>query len=188
MRELSLHILDVAQNAIAADAAQITLSITEDAVQHTLQVILEDDGCGMTQEQLQQVTDPFFTTRTTRKVGMGIPLFRMAAQQTGGTLIITSRAEGGTRVEALFHTDHVDCTPLGDMAATLVSLISMNTARDFVYRHIIGANTFRLDTKELKDMLEGVPLNEPSVVLWLQEYITEQIGALSQQNTAEQQI
>ena len=135
MRELSLNVLDIAQNSIAAGAACIRIEVLEDTKAHTLVLGIYDDGCGMTDEQVQRVLDPFYTTRTTRKVGMGIPLFRLAAQQTGGDLEISSKVGIGTSVRATFHTDNVDCTPLGDMASTMCTLITMNTDRQILYRH-----------------------------------------------------
>lgn len=166
MRELSLNVLDIAQNSIAAGAACIRIEVLEDTKAHTLVLGIYDDGCGMTDEQVQRVLDPFYTTRTTRKVGMGIPLFRLAAQQTGGDLEISSKVGIGTSVRATFHTDNVDCTPLGDMASTMCTLITMNTDRQFLYRHRVDGREFVLDTAELTALLEGVPLSDPAVAQW----------------------
>ena len=125
MRELSLNVLDIAQNSIAAGASLTEILVKEDTKEKTLLIGIYDNGKGMTPEQVENVKDPFFTTRTTRKVGMGIPLFKLAAEQTGGSFTITSQVGVGTRVDALFKTDSIDFTPLGDMASTIATIVSM---------------------------------------------------------------
>lgn len=173
MRELSLNVLDVAQNSITAMASLITVEVEEDRLTDTLTIRIIDNGKGMTKEQLLSVKDPFFTTRTTRKVGMGIPLFKLAAEQTGGYFDITSELGKGTEVTAVFKTDSVDFTPLGDMCSTVVMLITMNTDRDFIYKKAVDKNEFVLDTRELKNILGEVPLDSPEVVEWIRDYIKE---------------
>lgn len=173
MRELSLNILDIAQNSITAGASLITIEIAEDTVTKTLIIGIYDNGKGMSEEQVRSVIDPFFTTRTTRKVGMGIPLFKMAAEQTGGSLQIKSELGVGTEVRATFKTDSVDFTPLGDVAATVQMLISMNTDRDFIYRRSVDGRDFTLDTREVKEILGDVPLDAYEVSQWLIEFINE---------------
>lgn len=174
MRELSLNVLDIAQNSISAGAKLIEIDIREDTAERLLTIRIADDGCGMTPEKLKSVSDPFYTTRTTRKVGMGIPLFRMAAEMTGGGFEITSEPGKGTTVTALFHTDHVDFVPLGDICSTVTMLICMNTGRDFRYRRQKDGKEFAVDTRELRKILEGVPLDTPEVRAWIQDYLTEQ--------------
>ncbi len=178
MRELSLNILDIAQNSIAAGASLISIDVAEDTVKNELLISVSDNGCGMTDEQVSSVLDPFFTTRTTRKVGMGIPLFRLAAEQTGGRLSIESEKGKGTTTSALFKTDSIDFTPLGDVTSTVVILISMNTDRNFVYTRSRDGESFSLATAEMKEILGGVPLNEPEVVEWMKDYINEQTNIL----------
>lgn len=178
MRELSLNVLDIAQNSITAGAALIRMEVLENTANHTLTIGIYDDGCGMTEEQVQSVLDPFYTTRTTRKVGMGVPLFKMAAEQTGGSFTITSKVGIGTNVQAVFKTDSVDFTPLGDMASTVVTLISMNTDREFLYRRKADEKEFVLDTAEIREILGGVPLSEPAVVQWMRAFINENTEAL----------
>lgn len=174
MRELSLNVLDIAQNSISAGASLIEIEITASSLKNELTIEIIDNGRGMTAEQLKNVQDPFFTTRTTRKVGMGIPLFKLAAEQTGGFLNIESEVGKGTRVTAFFKTDSIDFTPLGNMDSTIVMLITMNTDRNFIYRLTVDEKTFTLSTVELNDILGGVPLNEPSVTQWIKEYLHEQ--------------
>ncbi len=173
MRELSLNILDIAQNSISAGAGLITIEVKENTVDNTLIIGIYDNGRGMSEEQVKSVIDPFFTTRTTRKVGMGIPLFKMAAEQTGGSLEIQSELGVGTRVVTTFKTDSVDFTPLGDVASTVQMLISMNTDRDFIYKRSVNNNEFILDTREIKEILGDVPLDTYEVGEWLKDFINE---------------
>ena len=173
MRELSLNVLDIAQNSISAGALLVEIEIVEDSVNHELLIGIYDDGKGMTPEQLESVRDPFFTTRTTRKVGMGIPLFKFAAEMTGGRLEMESEVGVGTKVRAYFKTDHLDFTPIGDMTSTMISLITMNLHMDFLYRRKIDDREFTVDTRQLKEILGDVPLNEPSIVSWITQYINE---------------
>ena len=178
MRELSLNILDIAQNSISAGAPLITIEVTENTTDHTLLIGVYDNGKGMSEEQVKSVIDPFFTTRTTRKVGMGIPLFKMAAEQTGGSLEIKSELGVGTEVRANFKTDSVDFIPLGDVASTIQMLITMNTDRDFVYKHIVNGKEFICDTRELKAILGDVPLDTYEISQWILEFIKENTEVL----------
>lgn len=178
MRELSLNILDIAQNSITANASLITVEISENTVEHSLLIGIYDNGRGMSEEQVKSVIDPFFTTRTTRKVGMGIPLFKMAAEQTGGGLEIKSELGVGTEIRATFKTDSVDFTPLGDVASTIQMLITMNTDRDFVYKHKVDEKEFVCDTRELKAILGDVPLDTYEVSQWILEFIKENTEVL----------
>lgn len=178
MRELSLNILDVAQNSITAGASLITVEVTENTVDKTMLIGIYDNGKGMSEEQVKSVIDPFYTTRTTRKVGMGIPLFKMAAEQTGGGLEIESETGVGTSVRATFKTDSVDFTPLGDIASTVQMLITMNTDRDFVYKHTVNEKEFIADTREIKEILGDVPLDTYEVSQWLLEFIKENTEVL----------
>lgn len=174
MRELSLNILDVAQNSISAGASLVEINVIEQDFDSTLTVEIKDNGCGMDGETLKKVQDPFYTTRTTRKVGMGIPLFKMAAEMTGGSFEISSEVGKGTLVRAVFKTDNIDFTPLGDVDFTIVTLVTMNTAIDFIYRFKKNENEFVLSTRQLKEILGGVPLSEPEVTVWLKDYLKEQ--------------
>lgn len=173
MRELSLNILDIAQNSIAAGASLTEILVKEDTVKKELLIGIYDNGKGMTAEQVENVQDPFYTTRTTRKVGMGIPLFKMAAEQTGGSFKITSQVGVGTRVEALFKTDSIDFTPLGDMESTISTIVSMNEDKDFIYIRSVDGKEFEFSSAEIKQILDGVPLSEPSVIMWIESYIKE---------------
>lgn len=171
MREISLNILDIAQNSISAKASLIEIELSHN--KNVLTVKITDNGRGMSSEQLQKVRDPFFTTRTTRKVGMGIPLFKMAAEMTGGSFNIESALGKGTTVTAVFKTDSIDFTPVGDMAATMCSLISMNTDIDFIYRRSQGEREFTLDTRQMREILGDVPLSSPEVTEFISDFICE---------------
>jgi len=182
MKELSLHILDITKNSVSAGAKSITLSLTE-TEEHALTIVIADDGCGMTPEFLARVTDPFTTTRTTRKVGMGIPLLMLAAEQTGGSVTITSRHEEeypddhGTTVTATFHTDHIDFTPIGDMVSTMETLIMGSPDIDFAYLHDRNGARVELDTRQLREVLGDVPLDSYEVIQWIGDFLREQYSA-----------
>lgn len=180
MKELSLNILDIVQNSIHADATLVRILLTE--TEDTLKLEILDDGKGMSEEFLARVTDPFSTTRTTRKVGMGLPLLKLAAEQTGGYLKITSRERAiapdhhGTEVTAFFHTDHLDYTPLGDVISTVVSLVQGSPDVDFEFVHEMPGKTVELDTRMLREVLGEVPLSSPEVLVWIRESLIEQYG------------
>lgn len=180
MRELSLNVLDIAQNSIKAEASLIEIELVESTEKKELLIGIYDNGKGMNDEQVQAVTDPFFTTRTTRKVGLGIPFFKMSAEMTGGSFGIESVPGVGTKVRALYKTDHVDFTPLGDMCSTVVILITMNLGVDFIYKRSLDSKQFVVDTRQLKEILGDVPLNEPSIVSWLTDYIQENTKQLTE--------
>ncbi len=178
MKELSLNILDIAENSVRAGAnlTKIIIDETDD----TIKVAISDNGHGMTAEILRNVTDPFCTTRTTRKVGLGIPLLKLAAEQTGGRVDITSKHESeypddhGTATTALFYKNHIDMTPLGDISATIVTLIQCNPHIDFLFNHKLPDKTVSLDTRELREVLGDVPLNTVDVIMWIKDNLNEQ--------------
>ena len=179
MKELSLNILDIAENSVKAKASLTEILITED--EKTLKLLIRDDGIGMEEDFLKRVTDPFCTTRTTRKVGMGIPLLKMEAEMTGGSFRIDSVSEKkdpehhGTETEALFYKDHIDFIPLGDVRSSVVTLIQGHPDTDFLFRHIMPEGTVELDTRELRAVLgDEVPLNEYEVIKWIEDSLKEQ--------------
>ena len=180
MLEKSLHILDIVNNSVKANASLISVTVNEAKKENLLKISIEDNGCGMDKDFLAQVLDPFRTTRTTRKVGMGLSLFKAAAENTGGNLCIESEKNVGTKVYVQFVYDHIDRQPLGDMGETMLTLISGNTSIDFVYTHTVDDKIFMLDTREMKSILgEEVSLGSPDVVLWLSEYIKEGLEEIS---------
>ena len=178
MKELSLNILDIAQNSIKAGSTHIGVLLEETA--ETLEIAITDDGCGMTQDVVRSVTDPFYTTRTTRSVGMGIPLLKLAAEQTGGSFSIESVSElddpqsHGTTVRALFYKNHLDFTPLGDVVSTVCTLIQGAPDTDWHFRHRYGANTAELVTAEMRAILGDVPLDSFEVLEWIRQSLLEE--------------
>ncbi len=175
MRELSLNVMDVAQNCITAKASLVTIEVIESDKSDFLDIYVKDNGCGMTKEQVESVIDPFFTTRKTRKVGLGVPLFKMAAEQTGGSFTIDSTVDVGTTLFAHFIKSSVDMTPLGDINSTVKILIQCNPQIDFVFKHSTDNGEFTLDTRELKEVLgEDVPLDTPDVLGWIDGFLEEQ--------------
>lgn len=182
MKELSLNILDIAENSFKAAAKLVEVIIRE--TDETLTVTVKDDGKGMSPQTAAAVTDPFFTTRTTRKVGMGIPLFKMEAEQTGGRFSLVSRSieeypeDHGTEVTALFYKNHLDFTPLGDIVSTVKTIVQGHPEVDFSFRHDMPKGSVEMDTRELKEVLGTVPLNNTEVLCWIGEYLTEQYSAV----------
>ena len=178
MKELALNILDITENSVKAKATVTHISIDE--TKEKLILTITDNGCGMTNEILKTVTDPFYTTRTTRKVGLGLPLLKLEAEMTGGNIEIKSRhidddpINHGTSVCAVFYKNHIDCVPLGNIIETVTTLIHGHPDTDFLFTHKIGEKEVRLDTRELRSVLEGVPLNTYEVIVWIKEYLKEQ--------------
>ena len=175
MKELSLNILDIAKNSVKAKASFITIRIDEENGWRTLTI--KDDGCGMPPEMVATVTDPFTTSRTTRPVGMGLPLLKLAAEQTGGTLSVRSSQgenDHGTEVTATFDMQHLDCVPVGDYAGSIVTLIQGSPDIDFsfTYRRADGTE-INLETAQMRAILGDVPLNTPDVLTWVYESLNE---------------
>ena len=179
MRELSMHILDIAQNSIAAGAKMVRIDVVEDHAADTMTITVADDGSGMDLNTVERVRDPFVTSRTTREVGLGIPLFAAAAERCGGGLAITSAPGAGTTVKAVFGLSHIDRAPLGDMAGTLMALSVCNPDVDFVYNRVQGDESFHFDTREVHAELDGVPLNHPEVAAFIRDYVEQGEGLLS---------
>lgn len=175
MQNLSDHILDIAQNSIRAKASRIEITLRENHAEDTLVITIKDNGCGMSETTLAKVTDPFFTSRTVRKVGLGIPLFKQNAEATGGSLKIESKEGEGTTLQASFSLTHWDRPPLGDIAGTIVILVSANPDIEFIYCHTTETGSYTFDTAEIKEILEGVPLSDPEIVMALRLLIKENI-------------
>lgn len=179
MKELALHILDLAQNSITAGADIIKLTINESLTSDVLTITLEDNGCGMDVVQAEQVKDPFVTSRTSRKVGLGIPLMLAACQRCEGDLSIESQKNVGTKLVATFKHSHIDRAPIGNMAETIVSLLIGAENINYVYIHIVNKEEFCFDTREIRQTLgEEVPLTEPDVLDWVKDYINEGLSNL----------
>jgi Histidine kinase-, DNA gyrase B-, and HSP90-like ATPase len=173
MEDLSLHILDVVENGTAAGASLVEIRITEDSPADRLEIQIKDNGRGMDAAMAASVTDPFVTTRTTRRVGLGLPLLKMAAEETGGDLTLTSELGVGTEVVASFQSSHIDRKPLGDVAGTMVALIIGNPEIDFVFEYRQNGDLLELDTRELKEQLgDEVPISNPAVLNMIREHLS----------------
>ena len=178
MRDLSLHLLDLAQNSIKAGASLVTIRMTVDEA-GWLTFCLADDGCGMSPELLARVTSPFATTRTTRKVGLGIPMMMENAQRAGGDMHIESQVGVGTTMVVTYDTRNIDALPLGDLAGTILSLIITNPDRpDFLFEGKTPKGEGAFDTRQVREVLAGVPLSEPAVVAWMKEALEEIINPI----------
>ena len=181
MKELSLNILDIAENSLKAGALLTEILITE--ADDELTIIIRDDGCGMSEETVRDVINPFYTTRTTRKVGLGIPLFKMAAEQTGGYIEIESKTaseadgEHGTALLAHFKKNHLDFTPLGDVISTVITLIQGHPDRDFLFSHKTNEREVSLDTREIRAVIEDIPLDSFEILSWIKDNLEEQYSA-----------
>lgn len=184
MKELSLNILDLAQNSLTAGSTWVMIDLEE--TEDTLRITLKDNGCGMSEEMVRNVTDPFCTTRKTRKVGLGIPFFQLAAEQTGGSLTLSSIPASvspdnhGTVISGLFYKNHLDFTPLGDVVSTLCTLIQGAGDVDIIFSHKLPGGEISLDTREIKEVLGGIPLCEPEVLVWIRDNLTEQYDEVGQ--------
>ena len=181
MPELALHILDLVQNSVSAGATRVVVTIAWDTSADTLLISIEDDGKGMPPELLARVASPFTTTRTTRKVGLGIPLFKQLAEMCGGELTLQSTVGKGTKTQATFTASHMDLPPMGDLKGTMETLIIANPERpDFCLVYRIDKEEFVFDTAVVREAVGGLPLGEPEIIGWIGQYIAEGIGGVEQ--------
>ncbi len=181
MDELSLYVLDITMNSVKAGASEIGITLRED--EEWLWFTVTDNGCGMTEEQVKRLVDPFFTTRTTRKVGLGVPFLTMLAEMTGGHVNVTSVSEKvsmdhGTTIEAKFGKNHIDFIPLGDIVETIKTLIQGSPMVNFTYRHILPSGEVSLSCEELRAILGDISLAEPEILGWIGENLAEQYAEL----------
>jgi len=173
MLTLADHILDIAENSVRADAKLIEVSIDEDSQNDLLTIEIKDDGHGMGQDVLNKVLDPFYTTKTVRRVGLGLPLLRDAACRSGGTFHLESQENSGTTVKATFGLNHLDRQPLGAIINTIIILIISNSEVDFFYKHRHNDRRFELDTREIRKEIEDVPINHPEIIKYIRGVIEE---------------
>jgi signal transduction histidine kinase len=179
MRELSLHILDVVENGITAGGNCIWIEVEEARQKNQFKIVIRDNGSGMPVEKLENINDPFITSRTTRRVGLGLSLLAAATERCEGTLRVDSEPGKGTAIEATFRFNHIDRAPLGDMAATITTLIMGNPGIDFVYSHRIDGKEFSLDTREIRTEMEDLSLSDPVVIHHLTESIRSALKELA---------
>jgi len=175
MKDLSLHILDIVQNSIRAKATLIGIEIAEKPLENELIITIYDNGKGMSTKQLAQASDPFYTSRNTRKVGLGLSLFKQNAEMAGGSFRIESELGKGTKVTATFGLNHLDRPVMGDLVGTLLLLICSSDKTDYEFKHRTTMGEFVLDTREVKQMLEDVPLSHPDVRTFLKEMLQENL-------------
>ena len=180
MRELSLHILDALENSLEAGATLIELIVEEDLAADWLTITIQDNGRGMSEDQLARIFDPFFTTRSTRHVGLGIPLFRAATERCNGDLTIASQLGEGTTLRATFQHSHIDRAPLGNIAGTLLAVI-LSGSCDLRYVHRVDGREFEFSTEDIRIELGDIPLTHPAVRKWLRDFIDEGEESLRQQ-------
>ena len=179
MTEISLNILDVAQNSVRAEAKLIEISVAIDTAGDGITVTIKDDGCGMSDEQVRNVVDPFFTTRTTRKIGLGIPFFKQSAEVTGGSFSIESELGVGTTTKAVYVLSSIDRMPLGNMPQTIHSLVTMNTHIDFLYTYSADEKEFALDTREFREILGSGDFDAPEVSVFIMDFLKENHAEVS---------
>lgn len=177
MVDLAMHAMDIVQNSIRANATMIEILFSESNSADQLRFSVKDNGSGMEEKTVEKLANPFFTTRTTRKVGLGIPFLKMTSEQTGGNLSVESELGKGTKVEAIYKTDNPDCLPLGDLAGYLVLMLVANPDIHFRFRYAIDNSYFELDTEELKS--EGITeLSNPEMAAAIKEYVNENLKRL----------
>jgi len=181
MEDISLHILDIAENSIKAKAKNIKIKFHENKDKDQTTLEISDDGEGMDEKTLNRALDPFFTTKNTRKVGLGLSLLSEAANAANGTFSIKSEPGKGTHLKAVFQTSHIDKKPMGNMASTLISIISGYPEIDLVYIHSLDNEEYKLDTKEIKSQLNGIPINSPEVLKILKSNIKKGIDSVRRQ-------
>lgn len=178
MKELSLHILDIVQNSISAGANLVEINIDEDTIKDKLTIIVRDNGRGMDMQVAEKAKDPFYTSRSTRKVGLGIPLFAAAAERCGGSLTINSAPGKGTEVSAVFVHSHIDREPIGNIWDTIAGLIACSENVDFKYTHKFNGRVFEMDTREIKNVLKEVPITSIDVIEWIRDYVKSGIKSI----------
>ncbi len=179
MTELSLNILDIAENSVKAGAPLTEISVLVNSDDDLLEIIIKDNGCGMTEEQVQRVVDPFYTTRTTRKVGLGVPFFKESAEAAGGEFSLNSTVGVGTTVRASYKLSHIDRMPMGDLTSTMHTLITMHEDIDFLFTYKVNENDFELDTRDLRDILGDISFKEAEVSNYIKEYLKENIASVT---------
>ncbi|UCE22423.1 MAG: ATP-binding protein [Candidatus Aminicenantes bacterium] len=171
MRDLSLHILDIVENSVAASADKVEIRISEDQKKDLLSIKIIDNGVGMDKDTVEKALDPFYTSKTVRRFGLGLPLLSEAAKAANGQLSIRSKEGEGTRIKADFQASHIDCKPMGDMVQTIITLVMGNPEIDLIYVHRKNSHTYRLDTRKIRSQLKEVPINSPAGIRMIKEIL-----------------
>ncbi len=178
MKDISLHILDIIQNSISAKATLIEVYIDTNYFTDTYKITITDNGKGINPEMLKTVTDPYTTTRKTRRVGLGIPLLKMNAELSGGSFSISSQVNKGTTLQACFKPQHIDCLPEGDIPGTILLLVTTNPNIDFIYNYTTPKGTYNFDTRQIKQILQDIPITQPEVRKHIKQMLIENIERL----------
>ena len=178
MRELADNIMDIAQNSISAGASLTEVHIRVSHEEDRITFVFKDDGCGMSEEMVKTVMEPFTTSRKTRKVGLGLPLLKQTAEMTGGEVAIASTPGVGTEVTASFGLGHIDRPPMGDVAGAWFSLVVMNPDTDFLFTYAVDGKDFTFDTRIIRETVAPIPLNQLEVSAWIKECLTSEINEL----------
>jgi Histidine kinase-, DNA gyrase B-, and HSP90-like ATPase len=178
MLELAAHILDIAENSVRAGASTVEIIINEDTAKDLLSIEINDDGSGMTKEEIKKAGDPFYTTKKVRRVGLGISLLTNAAQMAGGNLSLKSVKGEGTKLTATFQLSHLDRQPMGNITTTILTLIAGNSGVDFIYKHRHSDRRFTLDTREIRKEIDDVPINHPEILKYIRGVIEEGLGEI----------
>lgn len=167
MKEIALHILDIAENSVAAGAKRIEITIEEDLAGNRVRLCVQDNGRGIDEQMLACITDPFVTSRTTRIAGLGLPFLKAAAEACNGSLKITSAPGRGTRLEAEFERDHIDRMPLGDLPGTILTLVVGSPGIHWIFNYRVNGEVFTFDNEPIQQELGDIPLTEPCVLRWI---------------------
>ena len=175
MREISLTLLDLAQNSIKVEASLIEIEFSISEKRNLIEFTIDDNGYGMTNEELEKVTDPFFTSRAERRVGLGVPFCKLACEQAGGSFSITSEKDVGTKLYASFQLDHIDRQPVGDLAGSVLFIVTASEKSDVIFKFKTDETDFSFDSREAKEILGGLPINTPDVVSYLEDMFRENI-------------
>ena len=178
MKELSLHILDITTNSINAGSTLIKIEIIEDIDEDSLKIIISDNGSGIKTEKINEILDPFYTTRKVRNVGLGLPFLKLAAERCDGEFDIQSKENVGTVVSASFKRSHIDRAPIGKIEETILTILNFSENFDLIYIHDVNGKRFIFDTREIKEILGEVDFRTPSILMWIKEYIKENIDKI----------
>lgn len=177
MQDIAMSLLDIVQNSLRAKALHVYISIKDSVQDNIISIEVKDDGIGMDETTLKKVTNPFYTSRTTRDVGLGVPLFQASVEATGGKFLIESTKNKGTKIVGEYIKNHIDTPPMGDLVSTMITFIQYDEHIDYVFFYQCDTFEFYLDTSEIKKILDGVPINEPDILVWLKEYIKKGMKA-----------
>ena len=181
MQDIAMHVLDIGMNSLKADSSEVKIFINEDTNSSRISFTIIDDGRGMSEEEMKNAQDPFYTSRTTRRFGLGIPFIKAAAEICGGKFLLQSLKGKGTELKAEFDSSNIDCPPLGNVADAIVTLMVFDETINLIYQYSYNDTEFIVSTNELKNELEDVAISEPAIQIWLTEYINENMERLKKE-------